>query len=295
MISRPSGVITIRSGAIAPWQELGSASWKAATADTSWRIRHSAAFSSSGMPCRSAVASTSDRRTPRTRSEMTTTVEVRASSRSTARTRTNGFVAEIAQARGLLAERALEGRNGTQFVADLEDFQRFVGAADRRQALADAVFEHGRRHLARSRDCCVPCAAYRHGPWHFCTRCTACLPVEWPELHGKFRPAQRQSSLARVQARAIAAEAPPGRAGCRGANSPAKGSSSRGPAAPAAGRAGGPGSGIRGPRRVRSGRQRNRDQTGAGGRHEHAVARGVLARRERRRQLAGHRRPARAA
>ena len=63
------------------------------------------------------------------------------------------FVTEIAQARGLLAEGALEGRNRTQFVADLEDFQRFVGAANRRQALADAVFEHGRRHRARSREC----------------------------------------------------------------------------------------------------------------------------------------------
>ena len=65
----------------------GLLSCSAAVADTSWRIIHAAAANSSVIDRFFAPVSRSDRRTPRTWSEMTTIVELRGSRRSTARTR----------------------------------------------------------------------------------------------------------------------------------------------------------------------------------------------------------------
>ena len=72
---------------MAPWNTPGPLSCSTAVADTSWRISHAAAANSSVIERFLAPASTSESRTPRTWSEMTTMVELRASSRSMARTR----------------------------------------------------------------------------------------------------------------------------------------------------------------------------------------------------------------
>ncbi len=129
---------------MAPWNTPGPLSCSTAVADTSWRISHAAAANSSVIERFLAPASTSESRTPRTWSEMTTM-------RGTARVEpldgadaAEGLVTEFCEPRRLIAKRLFEGADPAQLATDLEHLQRLVGSADRVQPLAQAVLErHG--------------------------------------------------------------------------------------------------------------------------------------------------------
>jgi hypothetical protein len=100
-----------RDGAVT---QPGLLSCSAAVADTSWRIIHAAAANSSVIDRFFAPVSRSDRRTPRTWSEMTTIVELRESRRSTARTRPKASWRKSREPGRLVAKELFEGGDAAQ-------------------------------------------------------------------------------------------------------------------------------------------------------------------------------------